>query len=91
MMRQHVALHITAVGRVEVSFAYVVRELGPNVTQRSVASNYKGTIHAKFSANGFADAQFSSGIPHQLREMPRLVLIGLIVEIVTTYLVIPGI
>ncbi len=91
MMRQHVSLNITAVGRVKASFAYVVGELGPNVTQGSVASNYKGTIHAKFGANGFTDAQFPGGIPHQLREMTRLVLVGLIVEIVTAYLVIPGI
>lgn len=90
-MRQHVALYITAVGWVEVSFGNVVSELGSNVTQGSVASNYKSTIHAKFGTHGFADAQLSSSIPHQLREMTRLVLISLIVEIVTAYLVIPGI
>lgn len=91
MMRQNITLHITAIRRVEVSFGYVVSELGPNVTKRSVASHYKSTIHAKFGPRGFADAQFSGSIPHQLREMTRLVLIGLIIEIVTAHLIVPEI
>ena len=64
MMRQHVSLYITAVGRVKVSFGNVVGELGSNITQGSVASYYKSTIHAKFCPHGFADAKFSGSVPH---------------------------
>ena len=89
MMRQHVSLYITAVGRVKVSLCNVMGKLGSNVTQGSVASYYKSAIHAKFCPHGFADAKFSCSVPHQLGEMPRFVLVGLVVEIVAAYLVIP--
>lgn len=64
MMRQHVSLNITAVGRVKVSLCDIVGELGSNITQGSVASYYKSAIHAKFCPHGFADAELSGSIPH---------------------------
>ena len=80
---------MTAVRRVKVPFADVGGELGSDVSQRSIAGNNKSAIHAKFGTHGFTDTQLTCSIPHQLGEVTRLVLIGLIEEIVATYLVIP--
>ena len=88
--RQCITLYMTAVRRVKFPFADVGRELGSDVSQRSIAGNNKGAIHAKFGTQGLTDTQLTCCIPHQLGEVPRLVLIGLIEEIVATYLIIPG-
>ena len=81
---------MTAVRRVKVPSADVGGELGSDVSQRSIAGNNKSTIHAKFGTQGFTDTQLTCSIPHQLGEVTRLVLVGLIEEIVATYLIIPG-
>lgn len=88
--RKGISLHVTAIGRVEISFADVSSELVSNVPQGPIAGDNEGAIHTKFGSHCLTNTQFARCIPHKLRKMAGFVLVCLVKKVVAANFIIPA-
>ena len=88
--RKGISLHMTAIGRVEISFADVSSELVSNVPQGPIAGDNEGAIHTKFGSHCLTNTQFARCIPHKLRKMAGFVLVCLVKKVVAANFIIPA-